>query len=149
MIRFTVHGKPEPAGSKKAYPFRRSNNSLGASVVDANKSAKPWQAIVASEAREAHEGELLTGPLSVTLTFYMVRPKSHYRTGKNSHLLKDSAPPFPTTRPDVLKLARAVEDALTKVVWHDDSQIVDEHLAKHYGNTQGVEVIVESLESHA
>jgi len=33
----------------------------------------------------------------------------------------------------VLKLARAVEDALTGVIWADDAQIVDEVIRKRYG----------------
>lgn len=32
--------------------------------------------------------------------------------------------------PDVLKLARGVEDALTGIVWRDDAQIVNESLSK-------------------
>jgi Holliday junction resolvase RusA-like endonuclease len=46
------------------------------------------------------------------------------------------------TRPDVLKLARAAEDALTGIVWRDDSQIVHETLAKVYGEPERLEVAV-------
>ena len=35
--------------------------------------------------------------------------------------------------PDVLKLARGVEDALTGIVWRDDAQIVNESLNKVVG----------------
>jgi hypothetical protein len=46
-------------------------------------------------------------------------------------------------RPDVLKLARAIEDAITGVIWVDDSQIIDEHLYKRWGDPARVEVTIE------
>ena len=46
----------------------------------------------------------------------------------------------------MLKLARAVEDALTGIVWRDDAQIVDEQLSKVYGEPARVEVDVAELE---
>jgi Holliday junction resolvase RusA-like endonuclease len=42
----------------------------------------------------------------------------------------------------VLKLARAVEDALTGVVWRDDAEIVAEGLAKLYGTPERVEISI-------
>ena len=62
---------------------------------------------------------------------------------QHSDLLRPAAPKHPTTRPDVLKLARAIEDSLTGVLWHDDSQIVSEHLRKHYGEPARVVVTVQ------
>jgi Holliday junction resolvase RusA-like endonuclease len=41
--------------------------------------------------------------------------------------------PYPTSRPDLLKHIRALEDALTGVVWRDDSQIIEQHLEKRWG----------------
>ncbi len=32
----------------------------------------------------------LEGPLEVNIIFYFKRPKNHYKSGKNSHLLKDN-----------------------------------------------------------
>jgi Holliday junction resolvase RusA-like endonuclease len=48
----------------------------------------------------------------------------------------------------VLKLARAVEDALTGVLWRDDAQIAIEQLSKHYAERdepERVRVRVEAL----
>ena len=42
----------------------------------------------------------------------------------------------------LLKLTRAVEDALTGLVWRDDAQVVDEVLSKRYGAPERVEVRV-------
>jgi Holliday junction resolvase RusA-like endonuclease len=128
VIAFTVFGQPEPGGSKRAFV-----TGGRARVVDANPRAKGWKDRVAQVAGEHFQGELLDGPLELELTFYSPRPRSHYRTGKNSHRLRDSAPEFPTTRPDAGKLARATTDALTGVLWRDDAQVVDDHHYKRYG----------------
>ena len=141
-IEFTVIGTPQPGGSKKGYPMRGADGKMHVAIVDVNAKAKPWKACVAAAAREAYDGPLLRGALIVQMVFCRKRPKGHYRTGKNSHLLKDSAPIYPTTRPDVLKLARSTEDALTGVIWEDDSQTVDLKLAKRYGEPERAEIVI-------
>lgn len=131
MIRFEVPGNVEPAGSKRAFKHAHTGALI---VTDANSKAKPWKASVAASGREAMAGrDLFRGPVSLMLVFYRPRPKGHMGTGRNAQVVKPSAPAYPITKPDVLKLARAVEDALTGVVWADDAQIVDEHLVKAYG----------------
>lgn len=136
-IVFTVTGTPEPGGSKKAYIVNDR-----AVVVDANAKVKGWRDQVAYAAHLAYDGDLLRGPLAVEFTFFQPRPKGHFGTGKNLDKLKDSAPEYPTVRPDVLKLARAAEDALTNVIWKDDAQIVEERLLKLYGEPSRCEVTV-------
>ena len=133
LLEFEVLGLAQPAGSKRAFRHPHTGRPI---VTDANRKSKPWQAEVKDKAAEAMQLaglELLCGPLAVEFTFYKPRPKGHYRTGAKAHLLRDSAPVWPSTRPDCLKLARGVEDALTGVVYRDDAQIVDEHLFKRYG----------------
>jgi crossover junction endodeoxyribonuclease RusA len=143
-ITFTVLGKAQPGGSKRAFRHPGTGRAL---VVDANKKAKPWQAVVAAAGHDAMGGRgLLDGPLAVRIVFYAPRPQSHYRTGRNRAMLRAAAPMFPTTRPDALKLARAVEDALTGVCWRDDSLIVDEQLHKRYGEPARAEVEITPLD---
>lgn len=143
-LSFTVHGAAQPAGSKRAFKL----GSGAVIVTDDNKRAKPWKREVTDAAATAMlshaittNGTLVDGPLSVQMTFYVPRPKGHYGTKG----LRPSAPPHPTRRPDVLKLARAVEDAMTGIVYRDDAQIVRETLVKCYGEPVRVEVTVESL----
>lgn len=140
-LQFFVPGLAKPAGSKKAFGFRRKNGTIGTSVVDACAKSRDWKSHVADVAAQHYRGSaLMEGPLRVCFTFAVTRPKGHVRKDGS---VKPKAPPYPTTRPDVLKLARAVEDALTGVVWQDDSQIVTETILKRYGLLPGVTITIE------
>lgn len=141
-LEFVVHGTPQPAGSKRAFKHPSTERII---VTDDNRKSAPWKHLVAQAAGESFvEAEPWAGPIRLTLTFYMPRPKGHFGTGRNADLIKESAPPFPTKKPDTLKLARGVEDALSGIVYKDDAQIVDEHLFKRWG-TARVEVLVERI----
>lgn len=151
---FTVLGRAQPAGSKRAFAIRKGGVPTGQiAVTDANPKAKSWQNEVRCAARDAlcasdaplewaTDGPVLLGPLNVSMTFYCSRPKSHYRAGKHADQLKDSAPQFPTGRPDALKLARGTEDACTGTVWRDDAQVVDLDVHKRYGLPERCEIVV-------
>lgn len=144
MISFFVPGLPIPGGSKTAFPIRRKDGSAGVAVSDASgRRGKEWRARIALAAHAAVNPDLLAprGPLCLTLAFAMPRPKGHY--GK--HGVRRSAPVFPVVRPDVLKLARVVEDACTGILWHDDAQICVEILTKEYGRRIGVRVSVAAM----
>ena len=136
-ITFFVAGIPKPAGSKRGFYIAKIKRVV---IVDANPNSKDWKTDVKHEAQRNYSDALLECPIYLKLTFFQLRPKSHYRSGKNSHLLKDSAPIYPASKPDVLKLARGVEDAITGVIWKDDAQIVDEFLKKRYGEQPGCEI---------
>lgn len=132
----TIIGIPAPQGSK---------NPWGG---EANPNTRPWRATVAAEAalhRDQITGDsLAAGPLKVTARFYFPRPKSHYRTGKNAHVLKDTAPDYCATKPDLDKLQRAIGDALTGVLIRDDSQIVQWDATKLYGEPARCELLIEA-----
>lgn len=83
-------------------------------MIESSKAVGPWRERIAEIARAEYRGDPVTGPIRLSLSFVMPRPKS---------TPKRSTPPA-VKRPDLDKLARAVGDALTKVVWADDSQIV-------------------------
>jgi len=99
-----------------------------------------------TRAREAYDGPLLEGPLVVVIRETRLRPKSHF--GVKGLNAKGRASEAPTTRPDCLKIARGVEDALTGVLWHDDSQIVAEMLVKAWagpGERERTQVVVRTF----
>lgn len=136
-LTFFVAGIPKPAGSKRGFYIASLKRVV---ITDDCRTSRDWKTDVKHEAQRQYQGELWTGPVVLRLTFYQTRPKGHYRTGKNAGMLRESAPKFPASKPDVLKLARGVEDAITGIVWKDDAQIVDEHLTKRYGEHPGCEV---------
>lgn len=130
-IVFTVNGIPAPQGSK---------NPWGG---EANKATKPWRGAVSAAAAERMNGQSpLLGPVKVVVTFCFPRPKAHYRTGKNAHLLRDDAPVFRTSFPDLDKLQRAIGDALTGIVIRDDKLIVAWHTVKMYDDRARAEIQV-------
>ncbi len=136
---FFVPGLPKTAGSKRA--FYRPGMKFPVIVDDCAKG-KDWRADVKAFAMAAFSGELLEGPLKVTLHFLLPRPQAHRRANGD---LKDTAPKWHTKKPDALKMARAVEDALTGIIWRDDAQIAQEHLTKAYDDKPGCLVRVERL----
>jgi Holliday junction resolvase RusA-like endonuclease len=124
MIEFVVPGIPAPQGSKTPWGS------------ESNPATKPWRAMVAHYAHEAMEGRgfYLADPLVVSILFTFPRPKSHFRTGKHSGVLRDDAPLWKTSKPDLDKLVRAVLDGCTGIVWRDDSQVAFLTVSKVYGD---------------
>lgn len=138
MISFTAYGIPAPKGSTKAF-FRPGMRFPV--VTEDNEYTRPWAAIVKDAALQAAGGpgsaiNFQSGfPVLLTVTFHMPRPKS---------LPKKIL--FHTKKPDLDKLTRAIKDALTGIVWVDDSQVVILKAEKHY--TLGrpcAEIVVDSV----
>jgi len=119
-ISFTVPGESIPQGSTKAFTNRKTGRPI---VTSDNPRTKSWRVEVAGAAREAlsmMDLAMLTGPVELYVCFWRSRPKGHF--GRRG--LLPSALKYPTTKPDIDKLARAVLDALTDVVYRDDAQVV-------------------------
>ena len=97
------------------------------------------------------EGRCLIHPLAVSLTFYMPRPKSHYRTNGN---LKDSSPMFlHDSKPDADNLAKAILDALTGIhAWQDDDQVCELTVLKRWEiphtEAPGCAILISELKEH-
>jgi len=91
--------------------------------------------------------EPLSGPICMEIKFHMPRPKSHYRAGKRSYMLKDNSPVYHTKTPDLSNLIKFVEDALQGVngFYKDDSQIVELRASKRYSQTHNprTEIIID------
>lgn len=140
-VEFTVYGVPAPQGSKQAYAIYKGKGGTRTftgkvALVEMSKRVKPWRAEVAAAARALGLAGPILGPVSVDMVFTQVRPKSHYRTGANAHLLRDSAPPAWCIAPDLSKLVRSTEDALKGIVWTDDKVVVEYgRLAKVYSDS--------------
>lgn len=131
-ISFFVPGIPAPGGSKRFVGFAKSTGR--AILIDAaGQRNKNWRSICGDMGSQAMSGKpVLEGPLSAIFIFRMPRPKGHYGTRAGVSTLKQSAPSRPLTKPDVTKLVRSTEDALTSIVWRDDAQIVSQEARKYF-----------------
>ncbi len=121
-ITFTVQGmEPATQGSKRSV-----GNGI---MLETNKRLKPWRLLI-SDAALSSGFPLTTYPVSVSITFRFLRPKSHY----NKSGLSPKAPGLLTSKQkgDIDKLSRAVLDALTGTLLHDDSQVVQLAAHKRY-----------------
>lgn len=123
MIEIIVYGHPAPQGSK-AFKGIHGGHAV---LVESSKAVKPWRMDVKHAAIEAHGGNPpMDGPLCVRMVFTLRRPRGHYGTGRNEGKLKPYAPTRPAGLPDLSKLLRSTEDALTQAgVWVDDSRVVE------------------------
>jgi Holliday junction resolvase RusA-like endonuclease len=143
-ICFDVIGVPAPGGSKSAFRHRSTGRIV---VVDAGgKRNKEWRSKVAAAARAAMVGEEMPKPpLLLTVMFRMPRPQSHLnRHGK----LRRTSPVLPIVRPDVTKLLRSTEDALTGILWGDDSHIAEQWVCRMYAHPNeqpGARITVASI----
>ena len=107
-----VLGTPVPQGSARA--FVRGKHAV---VTHDNAKTMPWRDSVRAHARKVVGPEIeYPRPKAVHLSVQFVMPR-------RASAPKRSTPPH-TRKPDIDKLCRAVADALTGVVYEDDSQIV-------------------------
>lgn len=126
-LEITVWGIAAPAGSKNVGHTRDGR----AFVRDSSgQRGKDWRRQVAQTAGARMIGrQMFDGPVELHVTFNVPRPKGHLASRGG---LRPSAPVWPTVRPDITKLLRAVEDAMTGIVWRDDSQVVIQRAEKRY-----------------
>jgi crossover junction endodeoxyribonuclease RusA len=135
-VSFTVEGTPAPQGSK--FAVVRGGKAI---VVDDNKPLlTTWREAVehaAAKVCDRWDMQYWDGPVGVEVQFIVARPKGHYRTGRNAHLLRDDAPRHPDRRPDLDKYVRATLDALTasKAI-RDDSRVTDLHAIKSFAGRE-------------
>lgn len=130
LVSFSVGGVPAPGGSKTIGYVRdgggrvrhREDGNPMAFLRDAGKGNKKWRKAVSDTAALAWgDRASICDPCVLDVTFYMPRPKCHYRTGRFAHLLKSDAPLVHSVKPDVDKLLRSTADALTDAgLWVDD-----------------------------
>ena len=124
---FTVLGKAAPQGSKR---------HVGRGVmVESSKRCKPWRQDVRHTAIDLLPDEWhanMDSAMHLSAVFVFPRPKAHFKANGQ---LKPNAPSQCKGRVgDISKLVRAVEDALTGVVYSDDAQIVSLSAQRRFAN---------------
>ncbi len=132
-MNIIVYGEPIAKGSMKAY-----NTAKGIRVVNDSEKTESWQTLIAYAAGQKCK-EVADGPVALNVSFYLPRGKTVKRA-------------YPSTIPDIDKLLRTVLDALTKIAYMDDGQVVDVQVSKRYADGEGdfarprVEIIIQGVE---
>jgi Holliday junction resolvase RusA-like endonuclease len=145
-LHIIVAGTPRPQGSKR--PVRNKHTGR-IHMVESSERLPDWRADIRDAAMRAVDGVPTSAywerPLAVGIQVRLARPKSHYlpaNTRRTAPELRQEAPKHPAGKPDTDKLLRAVLDALTGLVWHDDAQVVDILARKLYGERPGADITV-------
>jgi len=121
MIEFVVLGTPAPQGSKRAVGRSKAGKTL---MIESSKKVPVWREAVKWAAYNARKGAApIDCAVIVRMVFTMRCPKRHER--------------YPMRTPDLSKLSRCTEDAITDAgLWTDDARVVEyERLAKVYPGT--------------
>lgn len=142
-VSLIVYGTPGPQGSKR--------HVGGGRMIESSAKVKPWRQDVKAAAEDllercggSFEHGPFDGPLRVRMVFTLAKPKSAPKRRRT----------WPQTKPDLSKLLRSTEDALTDAgLWRDDSLVVDYgRAAKVYPGEDpealdrpGVRIVVEEI----
>lgn len=131
-ISFFAQGIPKGQPRPRAFA-RKFGDKFSARMYDPG-TAEGWKQCVAVAAKSNPPMEPFSGPVILSLRFWMPRPKNHFRSNGN---LKEGAPQWHTGKPDADNFAKAVMDALTVLgTWRDDSQVCDLRVTKNYAVTE-------------
>ena len=129
-VRCHVCGRTQPPGVGRLGPHVHQANL--ATKTRKKGALDRWEETIAATTK--HCAELWRGevaprgiPVELQLRFALVKPPSNRLDG-------------PAGKPDVDKLARAVCDALTGVIYEDDSQICALRTDKQWGPVPGVAI---------
>jgi Holliday junction resolvase RusA-like endonuclease len=157
-VRFFVPGTCLPKGNHQAFPIARGRCScggkgcrirncfggvlVGTTVTDTGgKELEAWQEMVrvqAISARNAAAQRPAPAGAAIELSMVMLqsRPEGHW-TSTGALTSAGRARPYPSVKPDLDKLSRAVCDGLVPAIAADDSQFVVAHVALVYTPWRG------------
>jgi Holliday junction resolvase RusA-like endonuclease len=114
-MRIVVYGTPAPQGSKRFVGIHGGKGIM----LESSKAVRPWREAVKYAALAVRANNFpsqpLDGPLVVRMVFTVAKPKSAPKRRT-----------YPCRKPDLSKLIRSTEDALTDAgVWTDDARVVE------------------------
>jgi Holliday junction resolvase RusA-like endonuclease len=135
----TIPGRATPKGSLKCVGRRGRVNHV---LLEDDKSGagKAWRNTIAGWVRRRWPADQYAAPrqpLGAEITLTLIRPASHYGTGRNAHTVKPSADLLPVghSTGDVDKLLRNVLDALQDTdLLPDDCAVIEATARKTYVN---------------
>lgn len=131
---FEVRGKP----------IAKARPRLGTWGVYTPAKTSAWERHIKIAARKSMcKKQLLLSPIGLQVSFHMPIPKSY---AKSRSLAAQHNLIYPTKRPDLDNLVKSILDAMNKIVFHDDAQVVALTCSKYYSINPRVSVQVFNLE---
>jgi Holliday junction resolvase RusA-like endonuclease len=142
-LNFTVFARPEPQGSMKGFVIPgKGGRKPRAILTSDNKKLKPYRQELTNTATQELVDLGIQAPFAgkhvpvrLSCKFYLEKPASVAK--KRERLV---------VKPDLSKLIRSTEDALTGIMYADDAQIVEGEYAKLYSTPERVEIWVQILD---
>ena len=136
-----IPGRPRPQGKLQTFVAGgRAHGRYPATTVD-------HRSHVISTLAENWQREPLTGAVSVDVVFTFARPKSHYGTGRNADVVKESAPEHHLQAPDSDKLSRLILDGLEMAgVVRNDSQVCRLNIDKQWGRDDSTHLLLRGVD---
>lgn len=129
IIDLWIPGEPATAGSKEY----KGKTKTGRPIIADSSGAKgvSWRTSVQDAARKVHDGPPIPRGTAIAMVcvFYRARPKGHYGAKGVKPRYQDVQW---VTKKDSTKMLRAAEDALSKVLYQDDSQVILAAQAKRW-----------------
>lgn len=152
MIAFTIPGKPQGKGRARSQVLygkggKPITSAAGRVIVTHHTPDKTvaYESLIAHVAHLAMRGTPLfvEGGMAVQLSIDCDVPGSWSQKKQRMALAGEV---FPTTKPDVDNVVKAVFDGCNGVVWRDDVQVVDLRICKRYAATPSVRVEIWPIE---
>lgn len=139
QVHFTVPGQPQGKGRPRIGKVGKH-----ARMFTPEKTVA-YESLVGLFASQAMQGKpLIAGPVSVSMMLVFGIPASW---SKKKRTQAQNAEIWPTTKPDMDNVVKAVFDAINGVVWVDDVQVVNLAVSKSYGDQPAVHVAVMPMEA--
>lgn len=131
-IAFRVNAEPLPQPRQRFRTAKVGGKVIPVAFRPKNLPVQSYKDSIRKAAREVHHGPPLTGPLKVDVVAVFPRLKSMRK--KTRPMLRE----WKSTKPDNDNMEKAVWDALTGLLWHDDSQIADNRFRKFFADGQEI-----------
>lgn len=140
-IHLIIQGEPVAQGRPRAGKINRGRLHGQTVLYDPEKS-KDYKHYLKFAASQQAPEKPLEGPLQLVVHIYRSIPKSFSKKKKAE---AEAGELRPTTKPDADNYLKGISDALNKIIWQDDSQIVSATVEKWYSQQPRIEVIVQTI----
>lgn len=121
-LTIVAYGTPAPQGSKSFKGFSKAGRAI---MTESSSKVRPWRQDVKHAAIVARAGlPPIDAAVRARMVFTMPKPASAPKKRRT----------YPQRMPDLSKLIRSTEDALTEAgIWKDDARVVEyDRVAKVY-----------------